>query len=76
MLYIYCRCNFECKILQTASVIPCVPWYFPQISNTPACDPWNAAIFVEKMEQAICDYCLPDCNTTDYAVQVTQAKIE
>ena len=56
---------------------PCVPWYFPQndTSGTRICDPWEARLFRQKMDEIPENqcHCLTDCSTTLYHATVSAA---
>ena len=76
--YSFANCLLECEmeyakeeLAKESNGTNCVPWYLPNIesSNSTMCDPWDALVFVSKMENVPdgkCDDCVPDCESLTY----------
>ena len=76
-----CNCSQTSDFLDTPfhSIDLCTPWFYPAKDEKlqKFCNPWNIKKFQEIMDnqipQDLCEYCLPDCNTTLYQSDIAYA---
>ena len=81
--YSLSACLFECGIVWASKFtnLDCIPWYFPPLGESesaPICDPWDTQTFMQALRKAPrseCPDCLPDCETTSFALSASSAKL-
>ena len=69
--YSYTSCKFECSIIESESLVGCVPWYLPHRNDSKICDPWKSVEFSKALgvanSKTCSKKCLPDCNSVIYS---------
>ena len=79
--YSQLSCTLECRMRQALMDMgedeKCTPWYLPPVDpDARLCSPFEAIKFnhaIDTMAANVCEFCLPDCDVTQYSTSVSAA---
>ena len=79
--YSQLSCTLECRMKQALLDMgedeKCAPWYLPPVDpDARLCSPFEAIKFnraIDTMAANVCEFCLPDCDVTQYSTSVSAA---